>query len=65
VYNYLNLPKTITVRKDANGANVKGTINYTYDATGNKLQKNTTETNVIVNVNGTNYTTNITTTPIM
>ncbi len=62
VYNYLNLPKTITVRKDANGANVKGTINYTYDATGSKLKKNTTETNATVNVNGTNYTTNITTT---
>jgi RHS repeat-associated protein len=43
VYNYLNLPQTITVRKDAGGANVKGTIEYVYDATGNKLCKKTTE----------------------
>ena len=42
VYNYLNLPQSITVRT-TNGA-VKGTIAYTYDAAGNKLQKTVTET---------------------
>jgi RHS repeat-associated protein len=47
VYNYLNLPQTITVRKDAGGANVKGTIEYVYDATGNKLCKKTTEGSTI------------------
>jgi RHS repeat-associated protein len=40
VYNYLNLPQSITVR----GASAdKGTIEYTYDAAGNKLKKVTTE----------------------
>jgi RHS repeat-associated protein len=42
VYNYLNLPQIITVRTPA-GA-VKGTITYTYDATGNKLKKEVNET---------------------
>ena len=41
VYNHLNLPQTITVYKS--GSLVKGTIAYTYDATGNKLKKVTTE----------------------
>jgi RHS repeat-associated protein len=36
VYNYLNLPQTITVQKSGG---TKGTITYTYDATGNKLKK--------------------------
>jgi RHS repeat-associated protein len=41
VYNYLNLPQTITIYNTSNG--VKGTIQYVYDATGNKLQKIVTE----------------------
>ncbi len=41
IYNHLNLPQTITVRTTS-GA-VKGMINYTYDATGNKLSKVVTE----------------------
>ncbi len=41
VYNHLNLPQTITVRT-AGGA-IKGTINYTYDAVGNKLKKEVAE----------------------
>ena len=40
-YNYLNLPDTIKVYKT--GSTIKGTIVYTYDATGNKLKKVTTE----------------------
>jgi RHS repeat-associated protein len=40
-YNYLNLPKKITVK--ASGSTNKGTIEYIYDATGNKLKKTTTE----------------------
>jgi RHS repeat-associated protein len=42
VYNHLNLPQSINVRK-ADG-NIKGTITYTYDAAGNKLKKEVTET---------------------
>lgn len=60
IYNYLNLPQQIAV-KDDNGNN-KGTITYTYDAAGNKLKKETTESNATVPYNGANYTTNITTT---
>jgi RHS repeat-associated protein len=47
VYNYLNLPQTITVRTGAAGATIKGTIAYVYDAAGNKLKKITTEGTVI------------------
>jgi RHS repeat-associated protein len=46
-YNHLNLPRLITVRKDSAGANVKGTIEYIYDATGAKLQKKVTEGTLI------------------
>ena len=54
-YNHLNLPLVITVTG-------KGTITYTYDAAGNKQKKVTAETNATVPYNGTNYTSNITTT---
>jgi RHS repeat-associated protein len=40
-YNYLNLPQIVTVY--GTGGVIKGTIAYTYDAAGNKLQKVTTE----------------------
>lgn len=54
-YNHLNQPSVITVTG-------KGTITYTYDAAGVKLQKQTIENGVSVAVGGTAYTTNITTT---
>ena len=41
VYNYLNLPESIAVKKD-DGFD-KGTITYTYDAAGNKLKKEVAE----------------------
>ncbi len=41
VYNHLNLPASILVKKDA--ASLKGTIGYVYDASGNKLQKQVIE----------------------
>ncbi len=47
-YNHLNLPAVINVAG-------KGTITYTYDAAGNKLQKKTVENNVTVTYNGTAY----------
>lgn len=44
-YNYLNLPQTISTNK--------GTITYTYDATGRKLKKEVNETGV--GIKTTNY----------
>lgn len=48
VYNYLNLPQTVTVTG-------KGTISYTYDAGGNKLQKTTVETAPVSKTTTTTY----------
>jgi RHS repeat-associated protein len=42
IYNHLNLPISVTVRKS--GGLVKGVITYTYDASGNKLKKEVNET---------------------
>jgi RHS repeat-associated protein len=56
-YNYLNLPLVITTSK--------GTVTYTYDATGNKQKKVTNETGATVVYNGTSYTAVTITTTIM
>lgn len=53
-YNLLNLPSVITT--------AKGTITYTYDASGNKIKKIVQENNASVPYGGTNYSANITTT---
>lgn len=53
IYNHLNLPSQISVRKDATSAN-KGTITYTYDAAGNKLRKQTVD---YTSTGGTSITT--------
>jgi RHS repeat-associated protein len=55
VYNHLNLPQLITVRRT--GGAVKGTITFTYDAGGNKLKKTTVENNATVDGVTTNITT--------
>ena len=54
VYNHLNLPAQITVKKS--GTANKGTITYTYDAAGNKLKK--------VVVDNTSTTVQVTTTSL-
>ena len=54
-YNYLNLPAHIKVQN-------KGDIYYTYDASGAKQKKTVIENSTSVSHNGTDYTTNITTT---
>ena len=56
VYNYLNLPYLLTM------SNGEGTVEFDYDAMGNKLKKITIENNASVTYNGTAYPTNITTT---
>lgn len=48
-YNYLNLPQQISIES-------KGTINYTYDAAGNKLSKETWENPTVANNNIWVYT---------
>ena len=53
-YNSLNLPSVITVTG-------KGTIAFTYDGMGNKIKKQTQETNASVFFNNVNYTTDIST----
>ena len=59
-YNHLNLPRVITVKQSAT-AN-KGTITYTYDAAGNKLQKITMETGASIVYNNVATITDVTTT---
>lgn len=53
-YNHLNLPQIIKV-------NNQGLIEYTYDATGNKLQKITVENQANITYNGHQYITDIST----
>lgn len=62
IYNHLNLPQTILVKKD-NGSD-KGSIAYVYDAAGNKLQKIAKELGASVLYNNASYTTDITTTTL-
>jgi RHS repeat-associated protein len=56
-YNYLNLPWKVQI----DGGN-KGTITYTYNAGGVKLQKETLDKGATVRYNNIDYTTEITTT---
>lgn len=63
IYNHLNLPWQITVKNDA-GTATKGVITYIYNATGIKQSKAAVEYGATVNYNGTNYTSDITTTTI-
>jgi hypothetical protein len=54
VYNHLNLPAVISIRK-ADGS-AKGTITYVYTATGEKIQKITVEYGATVELNGPQLT---------
>ncbi len=56
-YNHLNLPVTIGVKND-DGSD-KGTITYTYDANGSKLNKVTNELPTVINNNITTTTTTL------
>jgi RHS repeat-associated protein len=49
-YNFLSLPQLVTLNGN------KGTVQFIYDADGNKLQKITTENSGSVTYNGTSYT---------
>ncbi|MBN9299841.1 MAG: hypothetical protein J0I41_22755, partial [Filimonas sp.] len=55
-YNHLNLPYQVTVSPPPGGAGGGGTITYIYDATGNKLEKRTSE-NIPSEVGGSKQTT--------
>jgi hypothetical protein len=54
-YNHMNLPWSLTVQND--DATDKGNIVYIYDATGNKLEKRTSELPSTFNSNTTKQTT--------
>jgi len=54
-YNHLNLPVQITVKNEAGTAN-KGTIVYTYSASGTKLRKVVTEPGATVFATSTTIT---------
>jgi len=50
LYNYLNLPRQIIIK---NGTVIKGTINFIYDASGNKLEKVVAEAVPVTNTGAT------------
>ncbi|MBI2285189.1 MAG: Ig-like domain-containing protein [Bacteroidetes bacterium] len=52
IYNYLNLPYQV-------GVSVKGTIQYVYDAAGNKLFKKTVQTDSVTRTTVTDYVSGI------
>lgn len=60
IYNHLNLPFQIEVKKSQNVQ--KGSIRYIFDATGNKLSKITTENNITVTHNGISLISDVITT---
>jgi len=60
--NVIDLNNNPTTQKNA--TTVKGTIIYTYDATGTKLKKIVVENGATISLNNINYTTNITTTTL-
>jgi RHS repeat-associated protein len=54
VYNHLNLPSKINISND--DGTIKGSITYIYDATGNKLEKRTSEAASSMNNNSAKLT---------